>query len=472
MKRAYGYIRVSKDPRLEKLSPEVQRRMIREACAARRWELVSIAEDIDVPSAKMEAAGTWADLATKLRPGDVVVTWEFTRIGRNLRQTLGRIDKLHEQGVELVSLEGDLDTTTAAGKLQYQVLLVLAEFERNRMSERLQHTHAQIAREGRWKGGGTPPLGYSYTPGAKVLEVVPEEAAAVREIYRLRDAGQSVNSIIREMDRRGVRGKQGGRLGYSAIAQTLRNPTYIGKRVHRGEVHQGRQEPIIEEGLWERVQARRRQGTSRQSRYLASGLLACGVCGSPMIHQTSSVGGRHRGYYVCNRARQFRDTPMITITDHLAHSWLTEALFAKLDDGKIRQLKDRVRKKAPKTKDRIAKVEAQIARVDASLERLVSDYYEVERPLLAPEQFRKKNAEFLAKRAGLEGERRKLEDEARLDNVVSLSERRAREIRETWEGMSLDEQREVLRLFVERVTVMPREGPKKYQPARVRVVWR
>jgi hypothetical protein len=38
--------------------------------------------------------------------------------------------------------------------------------------------------------------------------------------------------------------------------------------------------------------------------------------------------------------------------------------------------------------------------------------------------------------------------------------------------MSLDEQREVLRLFVEKVSIMPREGAKKYQPGRVRVTWR
>ncbi len=472
MKRAFGYLRVSKDPKLEKISPEVQRRMVKEACQKRRWELVNIYEDVDVPSKKIDSVGTWEALESAIKAGHVVVTIEYTRIGRNLREMLARIDALQKAGAELVSLEQELDTTTAAGKLQLHVLLVLAEFERDRLSERLRHTHQQIASEGRWKGGGTPPLGYSYSPGAKVLEVDPEEAAIVREIYQLRDSGLSVNSIIREMDRRGARGKRGARLDYSAVTQTLRNPTYIGKRVHRGEVHEGRHEPIIDEDLWERVQARRRQGTSKQTRYLASGLLVCGTCGSRMIHQTSSSNGQRRGFYVCNRARQFRDTPMVTIADHLVHAWLTDALFARLDGKKMLALKDRARKKAPKTKDRIAKVEAQLSRVEASLGRLVADYYDVERPLLTPEQFRKKNAELLEKKIALERERQQLEDDARLDNVVNLSERRAREIRETWDGMSLDEQREVLRLFVEKVRIMPRKGPKKYQPGRVRVTWR
>jgi site-specific DNA recombinase len=466
MKRAFGYIRVSKDPKLEKLSPAVQRRMLREACSARRWELSEIFEDIDVSSAKMDAAGTWAELATKLKPGDVVVTWEFTRIGRNLRQTLERIDRLHEQGVELVSLEGDLDTTTAAGKLQYQVLLVLAEFERNRLGERLRHTHEQIAREGRWKGGGTPPLGYKYTPGAKVLEVEPEEAEIVRELYRLRDAGASIHTLIREMDARGVKGKRGARLDYSAISQTLRNPTYIGKRVHKGDIHDGQQEPIVELEVWERVQARRRTGQPNSGSYLLSGFLRCGVCKSTMIHQRN----RARSLYACKRARQFRDTTLITIEEHLADEWVTEALFKRLDGKKLGELKEKARRKAPKAKAKTGQVQAQLARVEASLERLVSDYYDADQPLLTPEQFRKKNAELLESKASLEGKLRELKDVAQLNNIVNLSERRARDIRESWEGMTLDERREVLRLFVESVTVAP--AKKKFDRGRVRINWR
>lgn len=473
MKRAWGYLRVSKDPKLEKVSPATQRRLITDACQARRWDLVRICEDVDVPSRKIGAVGTWDSLAKSVQPGDVVVTLEYTRIGRSLREMLARIDALQKAGAELVSLEQDLDTTTAAGKLQLHVLLVLAEFERDRLSERLRGTHAQIARDGRWGGGGVTPLGYSYTPGSGILEVHAEEAEVVRGIYALRDEGYSMHAILREMDRRGARGKLGGRLAYSTVAQTLRNPVYTGKRRHRGEVYPARHEAIIDEALWERVQARRRTGAANNQRYLLSGMLFCDVCGSKLIHQTSSYHGTRRGYYACNRARRYRDTPMVTIEEQLAERWVTEALFGRLDDKRLQEAKARARRKAPKARDKMTAAKAQLARVESSLARLISDYYDAEVPLLTPEQFRRKNNELIERKAGLEATLQELVDHARLTNVVQLSERRVREVRASWEGMTLDERREVLRLFMSRVTVKPRQaGGAKLQQKRLRVHWR
>ncbi len=472
MKRAFGYLRVSKDPKLEKISPEVQRRMIRDYCRERHWELVETLEDVDVPGASFNRPG-WQEIRGRLDECDVIVGIDYERFGRSLEGSLKEMRELTEAGKDFVAISQQIDTTTEEGITFRNFSLLMADAERRRLSRRLKQMHSQIAQEGRWKGGGTPPLGYTYTPGSKVLEVNPEEAEVVREIYRLRDSGISIHHIVQEMDSRGARGKRGARFDYSAVAQTLRNPTYLGKRVHRGEIYEGQHEAIVDADLWERVQARRRQGTSGNTRYLASGFLVCGVCGSKMIHQTSASNGHRRGTYVCKRARQFRDTPMVTIEEGLAHAWLTEALFKKLDGKKLQVMKDRARRRAPKVKDKVQKAEAQLKRVEASLERLVSDYYDAERPLLTPEQFRRKNAELLEKREVLEGQLGKLADEARLDNVVSLSERRAREIRESWEGLSLDEQREVLRLFVEKVTVSPREvGGKKLQPGRLRVSWR
>jgi site-specific DNA recombinase len=451
VKRAHGYLRVSKDPRLEKLSPEVQRHRISQACWSRRWELAEIHEDIDVPSAKIQQAGTWDALVDSLQEGDVVVTCEFTRIGRNLRQTLERIDRLHEKGAELVSLEGDLDTTTAAGKLQYQILLVLAEFERNRMSERLQDTHAQIAREGRWSGGPTP-FGYSYTPGMGLLQVVPEEARVVREIFHLRDSGFSIYSIIRELEDRRTRRRRtrgGVRFSYSTIQQVLKNPVYIGMRSYKGALLPANHESIIEKVVWDRVQARRRQAP-KSNKYLLSGMLTCGVCGSTMTHKSE-----HR--YVCSRAQEYRDTTAVTILERSADAWVLQEFFAKLDDK--RYLRARARTPKPKPNRDLKK---RLSQVEASLERLLADQYGPGDPPFTAEQFRERNAELLEQRRRLLSELQTLEDNATL-NVVRITPN----LHESWDNMNLDEQREALRLFVERIIIKP--GRTK---ERVEIRWR
>ena len=467
MKNAYGYIRVSRDRDRDKLSPEVQRRRIQDYCRAKRWQLAKVVEDLNVSGGDFDRPG-WQALLGQLGPGDIIVCNEFTRIGRNLRQTLGSIEELHEVGVEIVSLEGELDTTTAAGKLQYQVLLVLAEFERNRMSERLRQTHDQIAREGRWKGGPLP-LGYTYTPGTKVLTVHPEEAEVVREIFRMRDSDYGMHVIVRELAARGIKGKK-GRMNYSSVVQTLRNPTYLGKRAHNGEILNAGHEPIIDADQWERVQARNRlkvKGASHR-KYLLSGLLVCGECGARMVHRSSG----NRAYYVCKEAQQFQNTRRVTIESHLAHDWVLERFFARLNDGRVQAAQQKAKKRAPARMAKTAELRRQLERVEAATDRLITDYYDDPEPLLTPEQFRKKNAELREKRAGIARELQELEDRARLDNVIQITRGQLREIKDSWSGMTVDEQREAISLFIDHVTVKPRRGSKKCDPGRVVVRWK
>lgn len=77
-----------------------------------------------------------------LRKGDKLVIWKLDRLGRNLRHTLELAEELETKGIEFVSITDSFDTSTASGKMFFQFLAVIAEFERNQMLER---THAGLA---------------------------------------------------------------------------------------------------------------------------------------------------------------------------------------------------------------------------------------------------------------------------------------------------------------------------------------
>jgi DNA invertase Pin-like site-specific DNA recombinase len=89
----------------------------------------------------------------KLRKFDVLVCWRLDRLGRNLRHLVTLIEELQCLGVAFVSLGEGIDCTTPAGKLQLHILAALAEFERERIRERvlagLQRARAQGRRLGR-----------------------------------------------------------------------------------------------------------------------------------------------------------------------------------------------------------------------------------------------------------------------------------------------------------------------------------
>jgi DNA invertase Pin-like site-specific DNA recombinase len=77
------------------------------------------------------------------RKFDVLLCWRLDRLGRNLRHLVVLLEELRAVGVAFVSLNEGIDATTPAGKLQLHVLAALAEFERERIRERV---HAGLAR--------------------------------------------------------------------------------------------------------------------------------------------------------------------------------------------------------------------------------------------------------------------------------------------------------------------------------------
>jgi DNA invertase Pin-like site-specific DNA recombinase len=73
----------------------------------------------------------------KRRKFDVLVCWRLDRLGRNLRHLVTLLEELQTIGVAFVSLGEGIDCTTPAGKLQLHILAALAEFERERIRERV-----------------------------------------------------------------------------------------------------------------------------------------------------------------------------------------------------------------------------------------------------------------------------------------------------------------------------------------------
>jgi DNA invertase Pin-like site-specific DNA recombinase len=84
---------------------------------------------------------------------DVLVCWRLDRLGRSLRHLVTLVDELQQLGIPFVSLNEGIDCTTPAGKLQLHILAALAEFERERIRERvvagLRRAKAQGKRLGR-----------------------------------------------------------------------------------------------------------------------------------------------------------------------------------------------------------------------------------------------------------------------------------------------------------------------------------
>ena len=138
----FGYARVSTTGQDESLQLDA----IREAGADRVM--------IDRASGASADRPALAKLQGLLRRGDTVMVWRLDRLGRSLRDLIDIVGDLESQGVSLVSLTEQIDTSSPGGKLVFHVFAALAEFERDLIRER---THAGLeAARARGRRGGRP----------------------------------------------------------------------------------------------------------------------------------------------------------------------------------------------------------------------------------------------------------------------------------------------------------------------------
>ncbi len=88
---------------------------------------------------------------------DCVAVWRLDRLGRSLRHLVTLLDELQAIGVSFVSLNEGIDFGTPAGRLQVGILAALAQFERERISERVQAGLARARRQGKRLGRPVSP---------------------------------------------------------------------------------------------------------------------------------------------------------------------------------------------------------------------------------------------------------------------------------------------------------------------------
>lgn len=108
-------------------------------------------------SGTLASRAEWDKCRAYLRPGDTLVTVKLDRIGRSMKNLLEVVTGFQINGIDLVALDQNIDTTTPGGKLTFHILAAIAEFERDLIRERTMDGLAAARARGR-TGGGQPKL--------------------------------------------------------------------------------------------------------------------------------------------------------------------------------------------------------------------------------------------------------------------------------------------------------------------------
>jgi putative DNA-invertase from lambdoid prophage Rac len=223
--QVYGYIRVSTVQQMEGASLAEQERQIRGRCLSGSdqgpWELAQLFVEsgvsASIPLAERPAG---AQLLAVTRPGDHIIASKLDRMFRDAIDALSTIKRFREQGVHLWLLDfpGDCSGNGIA-TLLVGVLASVAQFERERIAERIAEGKLQQRREGKHQGGARP-FGFAVAPrkagdkGAPDLVPIPEEQAAITLMREMR-ATHTLRKIAETLR------EQGHAISYEGIRRVL-----------------------------------------------------------------------------------------------------------------------------------------------------------------------------------------------------------------------------------------------------------
>jgi DNA invertase Pin-like site-specific DNA recombinase len=162
--------------------PENQLQELRRYVEARHWASTEFV-DRGVSGAKDRRPALDALLKdAKRRRFDVLVCWRLDRLGRNLKHLITLLDELQSVGVAFVSLTEGIDATTPAGKLQMHILGAIAEFERERIRERVMAGLQRARMQGQRLGRPRAPVPIEWVHRVSGLPI--DEAAVTLGVSR------------------------------------------------------------------------------------------------------------------------------------------------------------------------------------------------------------------------------------------------------------------------------------------------
>ncbi|SDP80570.1 recombinase family protein [Desulforhopalus singaporensis] len=299
MEKVYGYVRVSTQKQGDGVSLIEQKSAIEDFAKKNNLTIIHWFEE-KVTAAKegRPAFNEMMALLTREKAEGAC----FHKIDRSSRNygDWNRINILADAGINFYSVSDGINLSDESSRLPADILAAMStHYIRNLRKEVLKGFY------GRLKQGFYPlpaPIGYKDMGGGKTKEIDLVYGPLVRKTFELYCTGKyGIISLTEEMNKRGLRGRKGGKVTKTGIANILRNPFYIGmmKIKRTDEVFAGSHKPIVSKVLFNKTQqildGRTHKRVIKHDFHFKR-MLKCAHC------KYSIIGERQKGhiYYRCH----------------------------------------------------------------------------------------------------------------------------------------------------------------------------
>lgn len=373
-----------------------------------------------------------------------VIVYKLDRLSRSQKDTLYLIeDVFNPHGVDFVSLNESMDTSTPMGRLMLGILSAFAQLERENIRLRTRMGMKERVKAGLWMGGGRIPFGYDYDKEQGIL-VPNKDAEKVKQIYDLYLKGYSGQNIANILG-----------LKYERLAmQILKRKSNYGIIEYNGEEYQGKHEPIISKETYDLAMnemAKRSISRTTSGENLLTGLVYCGKCGAKMHYQK---WGKKGSKFVCYSQQSSKPYLVKDPNCDQEKYWVDDIekeVINRIFLLKEQEHKDNKDKKIEDT-NVIDVLNTQKKEVEKKIKRLYNLYAESEDDILLDTiQENKKQLDFINNKIQREIE----------SNITTTNKDKVKKsldtLQENWEYMTDKEKQTIVRSIVNKVIITGNE---------------
>ncbi len=251
MKRVALYVRVStEDQAREGYSLDAQVKRLCDYCKFNDWEIADIYRD-EGYSGRNTCRPQYRRMMDQMESWDGILVLKMDRIHRNSRNFTAMMDVLRKHGKEFISLMEKFNTSNAMGRFVMDIIQRMAQLESEQIGDRVKIGMARKAETGDGNMGSPDPYGYTHRDGMLVIRE--DEAENVRDIFRMKNAGNGPTAIAQYLNDTKVPSKSGSAWSRQAVWYILKNPLYAGFVRWDGNVSRGSHEAIVSEEEYNRA---------------------------------------------------------------------------------------------------------------------------------------------------------------------------------------------------------------------------
>jgi site-specific DNA recombinase len=456
------WIRVSTEDQAQGDSPRHHEVRARHYAAAKGWDVAEVYDLAGVSGKSVIEHPETKRMMEDIRKGRIsaLIFSKLARLTRNARELMDFSDFFRQHDADLVSLQENIDTGTPSGRLFYNMVAVMAQWEREEIASRVSASVPIRAKLGKSLGGQAT---FGYIWRDQKLHPHPDEAPVRKLVYELFAEHKRKKTVARLLNERGYRTRDGSRFSDTTVGRLIQDPT--AKGVHRMNYTRSTDnkkawalkpehdwvmtevEPIISIELWERcnslLEARKteRERPGKRPVHLFAGLAFC-ACGTKMYVPSNTPK------YVCGGCRNkisIVDLESIFL-DELKEYLLSPERVAEYLKGANAAIADKGRL--------VEGMRKELQKAKQEAERIYRLYMDEG---LTSQQFKELYQPVDARKKQLEEEIPRAEAEADLLRIDGFSSEyimaEAKDLHACWPTMSLAERRNIVELLVRKITV-------------------